>query len=83
MKGDVWIGDVLRALHAANAGTDPASIARLLGFRLSRDTIPAAPDEPRPAPGEDRRLRDGATGLSAHRGTAPRPQHTIGGAAFH
>ena len=53
MKGDVWIGDVLRALHAANAGTDPASIARLLGFRLSRDTIPAAPDEPRPAPGED------------------------------
>lgn len=73
MKHDIWIGDVLRALHAADAGTDPAAIARLLGFRLSRDGAPAAPDEPWPALPDDG-PGDFETAEPAHRRTERPPR---------
>lgn len=47
MRGDIWIGDVLRALDAVEPDADEVTIARLLGFRLiPGEATPTEPADP-------------------------------------
>lgn len=73
MKGDIWLGDVLRAWHAADAGADRAAIARLLGFRLSRDDTTVTAHEPRPPSRADTPGEIAVTDSAHRRAEGPSP----------
>ncbi|MFE0513721.1 hypothetical protein [Streptomyces sp. NPDC058964] len=60
MRGDIWIGDVVRALDAAQPGADKIAIARLLGFRL----IPGGAAATEPTDRQPLLLADGPVEIS-------------------
>ncbi|MFE9628964.1 hypothetical protein [Streptomyces sp. NPDC006527] len=75
MRGDIWIGDVVRALDAVEPGADKAAIARLLGFRLiPDDAAPAEQADPQPVSLDDRPAEIATAGPMDRHADGPSPE---------